>query len=147
MGQRAFRTGVLGKFGWLVLRLSLGRRDHNGGADEHLDVVRIATKRLGPGADVGDDISHVVTELTVDEDALGVRCGEFAPAYRGPRLIQHGRALRRWLRQVDRVDLVVRALMLHAMNARWISELSRRAVAQHSTVFPAPFPKLVDHLH
>ena len=102
---------------------------------------------FGARADVGDDLAHVVAELAVDEDALGVRGGECAPAFRGARLVQHRRALRRRLRQVDRVHLVVLAVVLHAMDARRIGVQPRVAIAQHGAVLPASFPELVDDLH
>src|SRR6185369_13027946 len=72
---------------------------------------------------------------------------ELAPARRGTGLIKYGRALRRWLAEMSRIDPVIPALVQHAMHLCRISENSARAIAQRGIVFPATFPELVDDFH
>ena len=81
------------------------------------------------------------------EDAFGMRRGELAAAGRRAGLIQHRRPLRRRLGQVDRIHLVVSAVMPHAMDLGRIGENSIGLVAQHRAVFPAGLPQLVDDRH
>ncbi len=73
--------------------------------------------------------------------------GELPAARRRARLVQHRRALRRRLGQVDRVKLVVRPVVPHAMNPVRIGKDPALPVAQHGAVLPASLPQLVDHLH
>ena len=73
--------------------------------------------------------------------------GELPSARRGAGLIQHRRALRRRLAQVNGIEPVVVSLVLDAMHLRRIGEDAARAIAQHRVVLPASFPELVDHLH
>ena len=73
--------------------------------------------------------------------------GELAPARRGPGLVEHGRALRRGLAEMDGVEAKVLSLVLDAMDFFRIGENAARAIAQRRIVFPASFPELVDDFH
>ena len=73
--------------------------------------------------------------------------GELPAARRGAGLIQHRRALRRRLAEMNGVEPVIVALVLDAMHLRRIGEDAARAIAQHRVVLPASFPELVDQLH
>src|SRR5882757_7850046 len=73
--------------------------------------------------------------------------GELASARRGAGLIEHGRALRRGLAEMDGVEAEVLSLVLDAVNLLRIGKDAARAVAQSRVVLPAAFPKLVDDLH
>ena len=60
--------------------------DHDGCAHENLNVGGLATEPFGSRADVGDDIAHVVTELAIDENALGMFGGaDWAPNLDNPQ--------------------------------------------------------------
>ena len=73
--------------------------------------------------------------------------GELPAARRGAGLVQHRRALRRGLGEMDRVEAIVGALMGDAMHLRRIGEDAARAIADRGVVLPASFPELVDDLH
>ena len=91
-----------------VARLGLGPADHQGGADEDQD-----RPRRGAGAQVGHDPSHVtggLVPLTKTHSAW--RAAKARPRSRGAGLVQHRRALRRGLAEVDRLDPVLLAGML-----------------------------------
>ena len=81
------------------------------------------------------------------EDAFGMLCGELAAARRGAGLIQHRRALRRRLAEMNRIQAVIFALVPDAVHLGRIGEDAARAIAQRRVVVPAPLPELVDDLH
>ena len=76
-----------------------------------------------------------------------MRRGKLAAAGRRAGLIQHRRPLRRRLGQVNCVDLIVAAVMPHAMDLGGIGEDAVGLVAPHGAVFPARLPQLVDDRH
>lgn len=83
----------------------------------------------------------------VHEHAFGMLRGELDAARRRTGLVQHRRALRRRLAQMNRVDRVIRPVVAHAAHLVGPREHARVAVADHRVVVPAPFPQLVDGLH
>src|SRR5579859_1779304 len=73
--------------------------------------------------------------------------GELTPARRGPGLIEHGRALRRGLAEMNGIKAKILSLVVDAMNFRRVGKNAARAVAQCRVMFPASFPELVDDIH
>src|SRR5579862_24427 len=140
MGDRALDAGMLGIVPVFLLSLAAGAPDDGGAVVEDQDVARVAPVRRGAGADVGDEVAGDPLVRSKHEDAFGMGRREFAPAGRRAGLVQHRRALPRWLRQVDRIHLVVGAAVAHAMDPRGVGELPRGLVAQYGALFPAGLP-------
>ena len=72
--------------------------------------------------------------------------GELPPAAGGAGLIQHRRALRRRLGQMDGAGAEIFSLVRHTMDLRRIGETAVGTVAQHRAVLPTAFPELVGDL-
>ncbi len=132
-----------------ILRLGfgLGRRHHDAHHREHQDLGGIAALRCRELADRRDPRADHLRRRARHEHAFGVLGGELPAARRGAGLVEHRRALRRRLRQMDRVEPVVGALVLHTVHLRRIGEDAARDVADRGVVLPAAFPELVDQLH
>ena len=129
------------------LRLGLGAPENDGEHAEHQDLGRVAPGLGGEFANRGDARRDDLGRRARHEHAFGVLGGELPPARRGAGLVQHRRALRRRLAEMDGIDAIILALVLDAMHFGGIGENAARAVAQHGIVLPASFPELVDHLH
>ena len=83
----------------------------------------------------------------VDEDGFRMSRSKATSSPRRAGLIEHGRALRRGLAQMDRIELIELALVLHGAHAHGIGEDPRPLVGLDRIVGPTAFPQLVDHLH
>ncbi|CAJ2926284.1 Uncharacterised protein [Burkholderia pseudomallei] len=131
-----------------VLRVRVGRRaarDHRVQVeDQH--VARIAAKPLHARADVGDERLEDRARRRGDEDALRVLRGEVLAAPGRARLIEHRRALRRRLAQMDARHVVIAAAMVDRMHLRRLGEHAARGVAHDRAVLPRTFPQLVANL-
>ncbi|KGC34693.1 hypothetical protein DO62_3207 [Burkholderia pseudomallei] len=131
-----------------VLRVRVGRRaarDHRVQVeDQH--VARIAAEPLHARADVGDERLEDRARRRGDEDALRVLRGEVLAAPGRARLIEHRRALRRRLAQMDARHVVIAAAMADRMHLRRLGEHAARGVAHDRAVLPRTFPQLVANL-
>ena len=117
-----------------------GAADDGGAVVEDQDVARVAPVRRRAAADVGDEIAGDALVRPEDKDALGMRRGELAAPGRRAGLIQHRRPLRRRLGQMNSVDLIMSAVMPHAMDLGGIGENAIGLVAPHRAVLPARLP-------
>ena len=114
---------------------------------EHQDLGRVAPDRLGLSADRRHARPDDLGRRARHEHAFGVPGRELPAARRGAGLVQHRRALRRRLAQMNRIEPVMIALMRDRMHLRRVGEDAARTVAQDGGVFPAALPELVDQLH
>ncbi len=98
-------------------------------------------------ADTGNARRDDLGRRSRHEHAFGVLCRELPSARRGAGLIQHRRALRRRLAQMNGIEPVIGAFVLDAMHLGGIGKNAARAIAQHGAILPAAFPELVDQFH
>ncbi|KGD50980.1 hypothetical protein DP43_5012 [Burkholderia pseudomallei] len=145
--EARLRIRVAPVFVELLARGPLVLVRHDRDAREDLDRRRIAADPRGGRADIGHRRARGGLALAVHEHAFGVLRGELDAARRRSGLIQHRRALRRRLAQMNRVDRVIRSVVAHAAHLVGPREHARGAVADHGVVVPAPLPELVDHFH
>ena len=129
------------------LGLGLGPPQDDGHHAEHQDFGRVAAGFGGECADRRDPRRDHLGRRARHEHAFGVPGGELPSARRSAGLIQHRRALRRRLAEMNGIDPVVTALVPDAMDLGRIGEDAARPIAQHRIILPACFPQLVDHLH
>src|SRR5205823_3112604 len=140
MRQGALDAGVFVIFPILLLGLAPGAADNGSAVEKNQDAARVAPVRRSAAADVGDEIAGDTFVRPKDEDAFGMRRSELAPAGRRAGLVQHRYPLRRRLGQMDRIHLIVSALMPDAMDFGRIGENPVGLVAQ-----PAPSSQLASH--
>ena len=114
---------------------------------EHQYAGRVASGFSGEFANGGNARRDDLGQGSRHEHAFGVFGGELPSARRGAGLIQHRRALRRRLAEVNGVDAVVFSFVPDPMHLGRVREDSPRPIAQGRVVLPASFPELVDHLH
>src|SRR5690606_8363718 len=94
-----------------------------------------------------DQVARDLLVLPVEEDAFGMLACKGDAATGSAGLPDHGRALRRWLAEMDRIELVVGPAVLDAVNLRGARMDAADRVALFGVVGPTAFPELVDRVH
>ena len=144
--QRAFIADVLLIFLPLRLCLAVGVADNHRLQVEDQDAVRIAPRLSCPAANIRHRLLQQHLRRRCDEDAFGMAGGELFAAAGRPRLIQHRRALRGWLAEVDPRHGKELSLMVNGMDFPRIAEDLPLSVAQYRPILPASLQQLIDHL-
>ena len=111
MCERPLDAGVFVILPILVLGLMPGAADDGGAVVEDQDIARVAPVCHGAAADVSDEIAGDALVGAENENALGMSCGKLAASRRRAGLVQHRRALKRRLGQVNGIHLIAGPVM------------------------------------
>ncbi len=95
------------------------------------EVVGVAAASCDLGPNIADSRADRGLRWPGDEYRLGMACGKGASTCGCACLQQERRALRRWLRQMDRIELKVFALMVDTVDLRRVGEYATGAIPYH----------------